>query len=137
MYVCGELFCSWFLVFTNTDNILPDVLLPSAFLTHIRAKFRWGGFHWQLTLPSNLGLAATSSDRFEHHRAKTSRTAWDGRVQESFSPQAHLPSELGVSIKTRRGPFLFGVCVSGAGQPFGQCLHGWLCVNSHFLCNEA
>ena len=35
-------FCSWFLVFTNTDNILPDVLLPSAFLTHIRAECRVG-----------------------------------------------------------------------------------------------
>ena len=43
MDVCCELFCSWFLVFTNNDNILPGFRPPLAFLTRIRAERLWGG----------------------------------------------------------------------------------------------
>ena len=96
-----------------------------------------GEFHWQSTLPNYLVLAAGSSCRFKSRRAGLSGIARGRKVQASFSPPAHLPSEWGVSIKTRRGPFLFGVCMSGAGQSFGQCLYGCLCVNSHFFYNEA
>ena len=90
------------------ESVLPRIACLSCLLA-LAVSSRAGARR----CPPYLVLAAASSCGFESRRAGSSRAARGGNVQASFLPPAHLPFELGVSIKAGRPISFVRVCVCG------------------------